>query len=141
MARARYLRDLGFLDAASKDVEIVRTRLAPDEQETILVVAELATGKGDAAAARSEFERGRKLYPNDLRFIVGAVRLDLAAGTKDAAISALKAAAATVPDQAGDLWMLADLCITAGETDEARKLIARLSKDNALPVAVRYLEA
>ncbi|QEL15543.1 tetratricopeptide repeat protein [Limnoglobus roseus] len=140
-SRARYLQSLGLLDAAAKDAAAVRTRLAPDEQDTILVVAELALGKADTATARAEFERGRKLYPKDLRFAIGVIRLDLAAGRLDAAIPALKAATAAIPDQSGDLWMLADLCITAGEPDEARKLIARLSKGNSLPVAVRYLDA
>ena len=141
LERARYLRNLGLLDAASRDIVMIRTKLAPDEQEAILISGELAASRNQLDVARMEFERGRTLYPKDLRFQIGVIRLDLNSGRTKEAVAALQTSVAGVPDSSGDVWLLADLCITADQVEMAKLLISQLSKDNSLQPAVNYLES
>ena len=141
LERARYLRNLGLLDAASRDIDLIRTKLAPDEQEAILISGELAASRNQLDVARTEFARGQTLYPKDLRFQIGIIRLDLNAGRTKEAVAALRTAVGSVPDSSGDSWLLADLCISADQPEMAKVLIAQLSKDNSIQPAVNYLES
>jgi tetratricopeptide (TPR) repeat protein len=145
LARARYLRRLGGekeMAEAAREVEVARDRLAADDADLLLTSADLAQASGKADRARSELERGARLYPADLRFPMGLASLELRAGPerRAEAVRRLRDALKKLPEQGGTAWALADLFLDAGERGDAEQLIKRMSA-RGTTAAVDYLLA
>ena len=123
---SRYLRDIGLLDAASKEIVYAREKLAPDAAEVLLSSADLARAQRKPAEARGYLERGLKLHPDDSRFYFALASLDLQTGKRAEAVQRLQQALKVLPDSPESISMAADLLLDAGAAKEAEQLLGRL---------------
>lgn len=131
LARGRYLREIGNLAGAAKDLAFARDKLAADDIDVLLVSADIAQASGQSEEARQYLARGQQVHPSDLRFGVGLARLGLRAGGAEKraeAVGHLREAVKAAPEDAEATWALADLFIDAGEPAEARVLLSKLTK-------------
>jgi tetratricopeptide (TPR) repeat protein len=112
--------------------------LAPDDAEVLLA---MATGPGpdDVEAAREYLERGIDLYPKDTRFYLALARQELRAGRRAEAARRLRDCLKHT--SGGEVvWNAADLLLDAGEGDDARELLGRLSKENYPAAPTTFLK-
>ena len=72
LARGRYLREIGLLEAGAKDIAFARDQLAPGETDVLLASADVVQENGDVEAARRDLEEGLKLHPDEAAFPDGS---------------------------------------------------------------------
>lgn len=83
--------------------------LAPDDADTVLLVASILEGQGQHALASTEFDKIGRDNPAYLQAELGRAGALIESGRTDAAIEALQRAAKENPDRA-DIWnMLGDI--------------------------------
>ncbi len=143
MVRCRYYQAGGNLDAAEKDLDYARDKLAPDNADVLLASADLARDRTRPAAARRYLQRGRELYPKDPRFPLALARLELRSGGGDrpVAVEQLRESLRHSPADPETLFTLADLFLDAGGAADARELLGRLAALNVTPQALDFLRA
>ncbi|HVS40495.1 MAG TPA: tetratricopeptide repeat protein [Gemmataceae bacterium] len=142
LARGRYLREIGLLEAGAKDVAYARDKLAPTETDVLLASADVVQENGDTEAARRDLEDGLKLHPDEPRFLLGLAALELRSGPdgREKALARLDAARTLLAGHAEGLWNVADLYIDAGRPDKAKDVLKDLKADGVSP-ATDYLQA
>jgi cellulose synthase operon protein C len=126
--------------AAADKVISDLARQAPDDADSILVVAEAAVDKGDLKSARSWLERAASQHPGDGRLTIALAQLAARAGKRQEAIAGLrKALPALSSGRAQTLLVLAELLLDENSLDEARPTVARLEREQAGEPQVAYL--
>lgn len=140
LASVRYYRDHGAMAKAKESLQVLQTKSA-GEKDVLLASADLAMVDGDLKAARGFFADGRKKHPDEPQFTIGLADLELRDGHRTEAVALLRAIAAAAPNRSPYLWAIADYLISADEPVDAKKLVARLRKEDADPAAVDFLDA
>ncbi len=141
--RWRYAREFG--PSADPDDLAVALRLAPDDPEVLLNAAAASERDQDMVAARAYYEKGCRLHPQDVAFVLGLAGLETRDGHLDRAEAVLRRADQATPTL--DLaFFLAETLILEDKIDgagQAADYIARL-RDAGLGQGhplVSYLEA
>lgn len=139
LARARYRKEAGALDAAAGDVAEA-LKLAPEAVDVLLAAAEVAEAQGQPGRAREHLQLGARLHPRQAPLHHALAAVELRDGHKTEAIACLRQSLKTLPDEPQAVWSAANLFIEAGELADARALLPRLAKDAAAPL-LDYLRA
>ena len=139
--RWRYFHELAP-PADTGDIEKA-LMLSPDDPEVLAIAAVASEQKQDTASARRYWEKGLKLDPKNMAFVVGLERLETREGHLDQAEAVLRKAFKANPSL--DLaFELAENLIVQGKVDgedEAATYIGRLREAGLGDTYVRYLEA
>jgi tetratricopeptide (TPR) repeat protein len=139
LGRANYLRatrpakDESTTAAVEQDINQAQ-KLAADEADVILAVAELARQRDKVDEARSHLTRGCELHAQDWRLYKALGRLEATSGHPEAAVNNLHRGLKQVPGQPDLLWDLAELQIQTRQQNEAYETIGLLGKVG-VPVA------
>jgi predicted Zn-dependent protease len=118
-------------------------KLAPLDPEVLLTAAIASEQKPDTAAARIYFEKGFKLYPENVDFALGLSRLESEASHLDRVEAVLRQAFAANPSLTL-AFFLAENLIDQGKiegADQASGYIIRLRDAGLGDTLVKYLEA
>jgi tetratricopeptide (TPR) repeat protein len=141
--RWRYARQFGT--PADPDDLATSLRLAPDDPEVLLAAAVASERDEDTAAARAHYEKGCRLHPQDLAFVLGLAGLETRDGHLDRAEAVLRRAHHATPS-VELTFLLAENLICQDKVDgqgQAAEYITRL-RDAGLGLdqtLIRYLEA
>ncbi|MBY0523237.1 MAG: tetratricopeptide repeat protein [Gemmataceae bacterium] len=127
LSRGTYAAEFLSMEKASADVAQARA-LAPDDAEVLLASAEFAMASNRLDDARGYLERGMQLHAKDARLCQSLARVELRAGRRDQAVEHLRRSVEVLNDQPRALWTTLELLIDAGETSEARTVLARLER-------------
>ena len=120
--------------------------LAPDDAAVLLAAARVALAKADADAARKHLIRGVETHPDVTAFYQSLAELEHAAGKVDEAARWYRRGMDSLPkaregDRAAIHWMLADMLVSSGRTDEAAEMIKTLGGTGVRPELLEFLEA
>jgi predicted Zn-dependent protease len=116
-------------------------KAATKDPDVLLLAAEMEAGENDLPAARATLNRGLERYPNDERFSQALVRIDFATDQQKEGLQILRKSLTTLSNKPLDLATTADLFLDAGEPDDAKKAIDRISRDEQTAGLKDYLEA
>jgi tetratricopeptide (TPR) repeat protein len=120
-------RDAAWLTALANDVEQAR-KLAPDEVEVALALAQLAQDQGDPDKARTYLAQGCRKHPQAWRLYQALARLEKRLGRTAAAADCLRAGLKELPEQVDLLWDLADALVQQKARQELTEVVDRLKK-------------
>jgi predicted Zn-dependent protease len=113
-------------------------KLAPDEPEVLLALAEQAEQTQELKKARAYLRRGCRQHPRDVRFYRALAGLETRSGRPEQALQALRAGLEQIPEQVELLW---DLLVGRPHEDEVNKVLARLKKAGFQQPELDYLRA
>ena len=147
LARARY-RITWAEGGAERDLAEAR-KLAPEDVDVLLASAAHANKPGhatkhDLEEAHSYLQRGVALYPHDARIYQALAALDLRAGQAETAAASLRSGLKALEGVPGAMqlrWLLTDLLIGQGKTEEARAQMVQLRTERQPPPMLDYLDA
>jgi predicted Zn-dependent protease len=133
VARAQYRRRYPLpagreatLEAVERDLRQA-LKLAGDDAEVLLGLAELAGDRNDPSAARELLLRGLAGHRRDWRMYLALSRLEWAANRHDEGLSHLRKGLKVLPGHLELLWDYADLLIASG-SDEAPAAVKQLQR-------------
>lgn len=141
LERARYRQEFK-LPGFEKDIADAY-ELAPDDADVILAAALAARvgGMFDFDRARTLLRRGLKLHPKVSQLYTTLASLESADGKPGEAAKIMEQGITALRDQIDFRWSRADYLITAGNLDEAAKVIEKLGETTIIPESVSYLKA
>jgi predicted Zn-dependent protease len=123
VARAKYRRRYPLaagreatLDAVERDLRQA-LKLAGDDAEVLLSLAELAAGRKDPAEARRLLLRGLARHQRDRRVYLALSRLEWTANRPDEAIRHLRNGLRALPGRLELLWAYAELLVATGSAE------------------------
>lgn len=147
LARARYRATWGE-GGAERDLAEAR-RLAPNDAAVLLASASQLNKPGratkqDLEEARGYLQHGVARYPHDARMYQALAALDLRADQPEMAAASLRSglkALEGVPGRNDLRWLLTDLLIGQGKTEEASAQMTQLRAEGNPPAMLDYLDA
>ena len=121
---------------------------APEEEEPVddprFAAADAAFATGDMDGAVAEYEKLLNQYPGDTEIAERLAGVQLMGRTRDADLTAARAAAADAPDDLDAQLLVADLDVSGGHVEDAFDrligLVKRLDADDRERVRERLLE-
>jgi len=121
---------------------------APEEDEPVddprFAAADAAFANGDMDGAVAEYEKLLNQYPGDTEIAERLAGVQLMGRTRDADLTAARAAAADAPDDLDAQLLVADLDVSGGHVEDAFDrliaLVKRLDADDRERVRERLLE-
>ncbi|HWM73132.1 MAG TPA: tetratricopeptide repeat protein [Nocardioides sp.] len=121
---------------------------APEEEEPVddprFAAADAAFANGDMDGAVAEYEKLLNQYPGDTEIAERLAGVQLMGRTRDADLTAARAAAADAPDDLDAQLLVADLDVSGGHVEDAFDrliaLVKRLDADDRERVRERLLE-
>lgn len=140
LARARYLRQYGTLEAWEKDV-VQAQKLAPDEPEVLLARAEIHQARNEWGPARELLQLAIKRDPKNVAYHAALAGVELQCGKLKDAIAGLRRGLEAARDSDTLLELLAEALLDAEETAEAETVIGRLHDRNLPKAGLNYLQA
>lgn len=137
LARYYYLKE--FKPAvAGKDLAQA-LKLAPEDADVLLALAEAGRDKKDYAAARKHLEAGVVKYPKDGRFYQALADIEIHEKRKKEAVDALRNGLKVIPDDRDLNWKLANLLLD--DHANADDVIATMQRLGFHPAQLDYLQA
>src|SRR5262249_11045812 len=105
-------------------------RLAPDEAEVILAVAQVARDKNNPGAARELLRKAvaAKRHAQNWRLVQALSRLEMLEGQPQAAVACLRGGLDRMPGKMALLWNSAHLLIQQRQAQEAAGVMTRMEK-------------
>jgi len=142
LLRAQYYRKTRRLDEARKDAEAA-LKLAPDDEDTLLTVVNLAQDESDFELARKHAQHAIELFPDSPRAYQALINLELRAGRPKQAREWIEKGLTATGEDPSLIWEKAVLLISEGDLEPVRPLIERLSNSMSMyrhPVLISFLE-
>jgi predicted Zn-dependent protease len=140
LARARYRKELGRLDAAAADAARA-CALAPADVAILAMAADIAEARGRWEEARAALERGLRAAPQDPALYRGLARLELRQGRRAEALACVRRGLKLLPEQNELLAVEAELLVKQQDLAQAEPVVAQLRARGWQPTLVGYLEA
>jgi len=125
LARARWNRQFGNLDAATADLDTALS-LASDNPDILFAAFEVALAKREYDKAKGYIEESMDLFQQDEKVVRGRAVLAMQQQQHDRAIEVLEEGLRTRPDNPAFLTMLIDTFFATNRIEDAAKAIARL---------------
>lgn len=145
LARAEYRREFGSLQDAVEDVRRARI-LAPQDVAVAVALAQLTIA--DQRSTSEDLEEVRQLitdalqeHPDDSRLYRALSQIELRRGKGEAAVAALRSGERALPDDQDLSWLAADMLISEGKLEAARREIQRLRSLDMPRVYLNHLRA
>jgi cellulose synthase operon protein C len=141
LARWRYRQKCGAPAEALLDLKKAR-ELAPDNVEVLLASAAFAESVKQFDEARTELQRGLKLYPTEVRLYEAIAWLEIQDDQRGAGLDYVRQALKTAKGETRQelLWSFANLLLDGRDLDEAQTIIAQMRKAGVNPAALSYLQ-
>lgn len=121
---------------ASKAIE-----LAPDNRDSLWLMAQCELGRGDLPAARRHAAEGIEKHPEHVPMYAIAADVALREGNRDEAIGLVQQGLGTTKRDPQLLWYLGNLLVDGNSIDQAAKIVAELRDTRFSEARVTYLEA
>ena len=120
--------------------------LAPDDAAVLMAAARVALAKADVEGARKHLTHSVETHPEVTALYQTLAELEREAGKVDEAARWLLRGVDALSQSRGEErailhWMLADMLIKAGRTDEAAEVIKTLGGEGVRPELLEFLEA
>jgi tetratricopeptide (TPR) repeat protein len=120
-------------------------RLAPDDKDVLMFMADLASEEKDYKKANEYVARGKKLHPNESQFYKKAAMVALEQNDSKQAVAEIDAGMKGLKGQKSlDLliFKMAELQLRTGDTEGARKSLEQLKQvRNIRPEIIEYFDA
>jgi tetratricopeptide (TPR) repeat protein len=127
-ARAQYRRRYPLLAGPQATIEAIESdlhqalKLADDNQEILLALAEVAQEQNEPSRARAYLKSGQEKHPRDWRMYLALSRLERGVNRPDDALTHLRLGLKVLPGRFELLWEYADVLVGMGSS-EARGAI------------------
>jgi putative PEP-CTERM system TPR-repeat lipoprotein len=113
----------------------------PNNVRALLLQAQIAGGRNDAAAARGFVDSALKVAADDVEALMLKAELELADGKRDAAMALLEQAVAAHPQALNARFRLLSLAVTSGKLDVAKAQLAKMKEVQQRDIRTVYADA
>lgn len=141
LLRAEYYRRMRRLDEAHGDAAMA-LQLAPDDQESLLLMAQIAIDQNHPDEARQHVERVVELYPDSAEAYQKLSNIERQAGDPALAAEWLDKGLTATKGHPVLLWEKANLLIGEGKLDQVQPIINQIANSQSIyrePALMNYL--
>ncbi|MBN2217593.1 MAG: tetratricopeptide repeat protein [Pirellulales bacterium] len=141
LLRAEYYRRMRRLDAAQGDAAMA-LQLAPDDQESLLLMAQIAIDQNHHDEARRHVERVVELYPDSAEAYQKLSNIERQSGDPALAAEWLDKGLTATKGHPMLLWEKANLLIGEGKLDQVQPIINQIANTQCIyrePALMNYL--